>query len=117
MEKLEKIVEQGLLYDFYGDLLTDHQRKIYEDAVYNDMSLNEIAEEQGISKQGVHDLIKRCTRSLEEYESQLHMVEKSAEIRKTVQQLLEVAADDKISKANLVIKVREISEIILEELS
>ena len=54
MEKLEKIVEQGLLYDFYGDLLTDHQRKIYEDAVYNDMSLNEIAEEQGISKQGVH---------------------------------------------------------------
>ena len=117
MEKLEKIVEQGLLYDFYGDLLTDHQRKIYEDAVYNDMSLNEIAEEQGISKQGVHDLIKRCTRSLEEYESRLHMVKKSADIRKTVQQLLKVAADDEISKANLVIKVREISEIILEELS
>lgn len=117
MEKLEKIVEQGLLYDFYGDLLTDHQRKIYEDAVYNDMSLNEIAEEQGISKQGVHDLIKRCTRSLEGYEDKLHMVEKSADIRRTVQQLLCVAADDEINRENLVKKVRELSEIILEELS
>ena len=56
---MEKIVEQGLLYDFYGELLTEHQRKIYEDAVYNDLSLSEIAEMQGISRQGVHDLIKR----------------------------------------------------------
>ncbi len=36
---MEKIVEQGLLYDFYGELLTDHQRHIYEDVVFNDMSL------------------------------------------------------------------------------
>ena len=46
---MEKIVEQGMLYDFYGELLTEHQRKIYEDVVLNDMSLSEIAEEQGIS--------------------------------------------------------------------
>ena len=59
---MEKIVEQGLLYDFYGELLTDHQRHVYEDVVFNDMSLSEIAEEQGISRQGVHDLIKRCDR-------------------------------------------------------
>lgn len=49
---MEKIVEQGMLYDFYGELLTEHQRKIYEDVVLNDMSLSEIAEEQGISRQG-----------------------------------------------------------------
>ena len=36
---MEKIVEQGMLYDFYGELLTEHQRKIYEDVVLNDMSL------------------------------------------------------------------------------
>ena len=47
---MEKIVEQGLLYDFYGELLTDHQRHVYEDVVFNDMSLSEIAEEQGISQ-------------------------------------------------------------------
>ena len=48
---MEKIVAQGLLYDFYGELLTEHQRRVYEDVVFNDMSLSEIAEEQGISRQ------------------------------------------------------------------
>ena len=53
---MEKIVEQGLLYDFYGELLTEHQRRIYEDMVLNDLSPSEIAKEQGISRQSVHDL-------------------------------------------------------------
>ena len=73
---MEKIVRQGLLYDFYGELLTAHQRKIYEDLVFNDLSLSEIAEEQGISRQGVHDLIRRCDRILMGYEEKLHLVEK-----------------------------------------
>ena len=73
---MERIFEQTLLYDFYGELLTAHQQNIYEDAVYNDMSLSEIAEERGISRQGVHDLIKRCDRILQDYESKLHLVEK-----------------------------------------
>ena len=58
--EMEKIVEQTLLYDFYGELLTDHQKEIYEDAVFNDLSLSEIADQQGISRQGVLDLLKRC---------------------------------------------------------
>ena len=40
--KMEKIVEQGLLYDFYGELLTAHQRRVYEDVVFNDLSPSEI---------------------------------------------------------------------------
>ena len=72
---MEKIVEQGLLYDFYGELLTEHQRHIYEDVVMNDMSLSEIAQEAGISRQGVHDLIKRCDKTLEEYESKYYKSE------------------------------------------
>ena len=71
---MEKIVEQGLLYDFYGELLTDHQRNVYEDVVFNDLSPSEIAKEQGISRQGVHDLIRRCNKILEEYEAKLHLV-------------------------------------------
>ena len=73
---MEKIVRQGLLYDFYGELLTEHQRHIYEDVVFNDLSLSEIAQDQGISRQGVHDLVKRCDRILEGYEGKLHLVEK-----------------------------------------
>ena len=41
---MEDIVKQSLLYDFYGELLTEHQRAIYEDAVFHDMSLGEIAQ-------------------------------------------------------------------------
>ena len=78
---MEKIVEQGLLYDFYGELLTDHQRSVYEDVVFNDLSPSEIAKEQGISRQGVHDLIRRCNKILEEYEAKLHLVAKFVKIR------------------------------------
>ena len=45
---MERIVEQNLLYDFYGELLTEHQRLIYEKAVYEDLSLKELSEEYGI---------------------------------------------------------------------
>ena len=88
---MEKIYEQTMLYDFYGELLTDHQRSIYEDVVYNDMSLGEIAEERGISRQGVHDLIRRCDRILQEYESKLHLVERFARAKETVTEIRRLA--------------------------
>ena len=84
---MEKIVEQGLLYDFYGELLTEHQRQIYEDVVFNDMSLSEIAEENGISRQGVHDLIKRCDKTLSAYEDKLHLISK---FQKTKEKVTEI---------------------------
>ena len=46
---MEKILEQTLLYDFYGELLTEHQRSVYRDALYHDLSLGEIAEERGMN--------------------------------------------------------------------
>ena len=67
---MEEKIEQAYLYDFYGELLNEHQRKIYEDFVFNDLSLGEIADEEGISRQGVHDMVKRCTKTLEGYEEQ-----------------------------------------------
>lgn len=73
---MERIVKQTLLYDFYGELLTEHQKKIYEDVVFNDYSCSEVAEIQGISRQGVHDLIRRCDKILSGYEEKLHLVER-----------------------------------------
>ncbi|MBR1691237.1 MAG: YlxM family DNA-binding protein [Lachnospiraceae bacterium] len=90
---MDKIVEQGLLYDFYGELLTEHQRQIYEDAFWNDLSLSEIAAERGISRQGVHDLLRRCNKLLAGYESKLHLVEKFEKTKASVQELSkEIAA-------------------------
>ena len=104
---MEKLVEQGLLYDFYGELLTKHQREIYEDAVYQDMSLSEIAEEHGISRQGVHDLIKRCDKLLVGYEEKLHLVERFSRIKEKIEQIESQTTQEEI---------RELATKILEEL-
>ena len=53
---MKDIFKSSLLYDFYGELLTEHQKEIYEDFILNDLSLGEIAQDRGISRQGVHDL-------------------------------------------------------------
>jgi predicted DNA-binding protein YlxM (UPF0122 family) len=90
---MEKIFKQALLYDFYGELLTEHQRSIYEDAVYNDMSLGEIAQEYGISRQGVHDLIKRCDKILQEYEEKLQLVTKFTRAKDKVSMILELVEE------------------------
>ena len=87
VSKMEKIIEHGILYDFYGPLLTEHQQEVYEMAVYENLSLSEIADEKGISRQGVHDLIKRCGKTLEEYEEKLHLVKRFSDNRK---KLLEI---------------------------
>ncbi len=119
---MEKIFEQGLLYDFYGELLTEHQRKIYEAAVYNDMSLGEIAQEQGISRQGVHDLIKRCDKILFDYEEKLHLLERFTEAKKTVHamiRLTEKAMSNCTESGNqeeLLADIRKLENSLLEEL-
>ncbi len=90
---MENIVTSGMLYDFYGELLTEHQRRIYEDLVYSDMSLSEIAEEFGISRQGVHDQIKRCDKILQGYEEKLHLVEKFANAKETLCEMEKLARE------------------------
>ena len=104
---MEKFVERTLLYDFYGELLTKRQQQIYESVVLEDYSLSEVAD---ISRQGVHDMIRRCDKALEGYEEKLHLVEKFVNIRGQVQKIHELAsgyhADD----------IEAISNVILEEL-
>lgn len=105
---MEKFVEQTLLYDFYGELLTEHQRSVYEDVVLNDYSCTEVAQERGISRQGVHDLIRRCDRILEDYEEKLHLVGKFLKIREKVEEIQNAAEEPS--------RVKALSREILEEL-
>ncbi len=112
---MEKIARQGLLYDFYGALLTDHQKQIYEDVVFYDLSLSEIAEEQGISRQGVHDLVKRCNKILEGYESKLHLVEKFEKTKKLAREIQELTKRfAETEDRDLIHRIEEISGEIIE---
>lgn len=81
---MEDFVKQALLYDFYGDLLTEHQRSVYSAYVLENLSISEIAREAGISRQGVHDMLKRCNGILEEYERKLQLVERFIKIKDRV---------------------------------
>lgn len=88
---MDRIYEQTMLFDFYGELLTAHQRSVYRDAVYHDLSLGEIAEERGITRQGVHDLLRRCDRILQGYEDKLHLVERFSRAKRTVEEIERLA--------------------------
>lgn len=112
---VNEILKQALLYDFYGELLTEHQKEIYGQFVSEDLSLGEIAKEAGISRQGVHDIIKRCGTALEGYEEKLHLVERFMSVKKKVKHINELL--DGYEKDEAVLQeIREISEKIIEEL-
>ena len=84
-------VSMTLLFDFYGDLLTEKQRT-YFDLYYNqDFSLAEIAENEGISRQGVHDALTRAESILRNFEEKTLCVQKSAERKAAVKRILATA--------------------------
>lgn len=114
---MDEVLRRAFLYDFYGELLTAHQREVYEAVVQNDLSYSEAAEEFGVSRQGVHDLVKRCEKSLEQYELKLHLVERFLTIRAKVQRIQDLASHcEEIDREAFAGQVAELSGQILEEL-
>lgn len=116
---MEKMVWQALLYDFYGELLTEHQKSIYSDIVLNDLSYSEVARVEGISRQGVFDLVKRCDKILESYESKLLLVEKFLDTKERVSRIHNLATDlkrmtDKVELQEKINEIEEISKAIYE---
>lgn len=85
----EKIVEIGLLFDFYGKLLNDKQYSAIEFYYIHDLSLSEIGENLGISRQGVHDLLKRSESKLFDFEERLGLVKKFSENRERIKDVLD----------------------------
>ena len=102
---VEEKLQQAYLYDFYGELLNEHQRRIYEDFVFNDLSLGEIAGEEGITRQGVADMIK------------LHLVEKFLSVKQDVEEIHRLAEQFHQTKDEQIVEqIATISNQILEEL-
>ena len=80
-----------LLYDYYGDLLTDRQKECFEMRYYQDLSLGEIAAELGISRQGVHDNLSRTEALLRNMEAKTGCVGRDLNCRKAAKTILDAA--------------------------
>jgi predicted DNA-binding protein YlxM (UPF0122 family) len=86
-------LEIVLLYDYYGDLLTDRQKECFEMRYYQDLSLGEIGEELGISRQGVHDNLSRTEALLRNMEAKTGCVGRDQACRKVVKTILSAAME------------------------
>lgn len=114
---MNEILMQTYLYDFYGELLTPHQKEIYEQVVLEDYSLSEVAKEAGKSRQSVHDMIRRSTKTLEGYEEKLHLVEKFVSVKEKVHEINSLLEQyEEQEDAELIRKVKQLSSEIVEEL-
>ncbi len=106
-------IYQGYLYDFYGELLNEHRREVYEEYVNEDLSLNEIAEERGVSRQSVFDLIKRCNEALYSYEDKLHLVGRFLEVQEQAKEIEKLSAGTENAEMR---RIHSLSKEILKEL-
>ncbi len=88
---MEKHIRLGILLDCYGPLLTERQRSLLDQSVNEDCSLSEIAEREGISRQGVRDAVARASEQLEEYEAKLGLMARREAMRSELQKLRRAA--------------------------
>lgn len=115
---MDRIVELGRLLDFYGMLLTERQRSIIRQTVYEDCSLSEIAERESMSRQGVRDAILHGERQLRLLESTLHLVERVTLMEKRSDELRGMIAClplESVNKTKLLDKIAELSAIWEDE--
>ena len=90
---MAKNMEISLLFDFYGDMLTEKQRDVVELYYNDDLSLSEIAENEGITRQGVRDSIKRAEAQLLEMEDRLGLARRFHDIRDALESIRQAARE------------------------
>lgn len=113
MEELNEIVRLSYLYDFYGPLLKERHRQMFEEYVLDDLSLSEIAEQHDITRQGVHDVVKRCSKKLEDYEASLQLFRRFQEARIKLGQMEElVQKEPKKNEEDILCLIHDIYDIL-----
>ncbi|HHY04336.1 MAG TPA: YlxM family DNA-binding protein [Thermoanaerobacterales bacterium] len=90
---MDKITKINLLFDYYGDFLTEKQKEIFELYYCYDLSFGEIAEQYGITRQGVYDIVHRSLRTLKDYEKKLGMLRKYEKLEKKVKNVLNLLSE------------------------
>ncbi|MCR3922870.1 MAG: YlxM family DNA-binding protein [Firmicutes bacterium] len=93
---LEDTTRVNLLYDFYGSLLTEKQRECLELYYQDDLSLAEIADQDGISRQGVHDIVKRAVKTLDNAEKSLGLVARFTTQEKDLKRLHQILSQKEV---------------------
>ena len=108
-------MEIGILYDFYGKMLSERQYAAIELYYIHDLSLAEIGEELNITRQGVFDTLKRAESKLYEYESVLGLVNKFDKTNKDIGQILKITSEIyDIAKKSNNIDIQDKSQTILK---
>ena len=97
-EALKEIVELTRLYDVYGPLLSDRKKGIFESYVLDNYSLAEIAEQVGLSRQGVRDIVRRCSKELQEAEEKLGFLKKMDRLTERLEEIKAKSRDSEISE-------------------
>lgn len=87
---IDKVLKIGVLFDFYGALLTEKQCQCVEMHYLNDLSLAEIAQEFNVSRQAVHDILKRAEQILFEYENKLGLAGRHEREQHAIQEVYEL---------------------------
>lgn len=91
----QKDIKYSLLLDFYGDILSDRKREIIELYYNEDLSLSEVSEITGISRQGVRDSIKKSESELADLEEKLGLAAKFSNIKKELETVITILEDAK----------------------
>ncbi len=107
MDKKTDILDERLrvseLFDYYGILLKDGSRKLLESYILEDLSLSEIAETESISRQGVHDSLKRSIKQLEDFDSKLGLIKKSEAVETIAKSVRKILAEgtDRVAETKI----------------
>ena len=109
---MEKNIKIGMLLDTYGRLLTDKQYQLLDDYYNNDLSLSEIAENEGITRQAVRDNLKKGENNLLEYEEKLGFIKKGIKQEEIIEDIIEVIekAESKIQEKAAITLFKSIKE-------
>lgn len=95
--KMDERYRKSLLYDFYGELLNEHQKQVFSAAIFDDMSYSELADEFECSRQAAFDLVKRISNKLENYESKMGLLKRFTEAKDKMNILTSTVEDIKES--------------------
>ena len=107
----EKLVELGILFDFYGKLLTEKQYSVVELYYIHDLSLAEIGNELNITRQGVFDVLRRSEQKLYQHEESLGLVKKFYSSHEDIKNIIKISEEiiDMTKEKNIDVKEKALT--------